>query len=141
MDFVIVKIPQHKECKYYQQAEDPEYVKQYNIPLDMLYYMEKQFWNAIRRKLEVLPSGFLRQCDNIIHDCRVQLELQNRLFTMRRQGMSDISQFFKSSGQAQPTFPHMKRSRETEAPEASTQPAHVQRRKTTIEMFFNPAGK
>lgn len=134
VDFVIMKMPQTKACKFYQQAEDPEYVRRYSIPLDMLYYMEKQFWNALRRKLAVFSSAFLGQCDDIMYHCRQRLALQNRLFDMKHQGMGDISRFFVTQGDAQPMHP-----RRTKRPReglVDTTHSNPRRRTTSITAFL-----
>jgi DNA polymerase delta subunit 1 len=136
VDFVIMKMPCSKVCKYYQKAEDPDYVRQYNIPLDMLYYMEKQFWNALRRKLEVLPNTFLVQCDDIIHECRQRLVLQNRVFAMQHEGLRhrDISSYFVSQGDsAPPMHPRAKRSL---TDSAYTSRKSAKRQAQNIRKFF-----
>jgi DNA polymerase delta subunit 1 len=75
--------PKSRRSKNYERCEDPEYVKQHNLNLDMIYYLT-QINSPIKQLFSLFGDGSEKILEQIMKE-----------YVNKRLGLQDIRNFFK----------------------------------------------
>ena len=126
VQYVVIQ-SRDKEAKVYERTEDPDYVRRQRLPLDWLYYLEKQLLPPLERLLEPFPDEVRQQLTDLGNRTRHAL-------IRKRDGLRDMRTMFapaaapsSSSGGGAPAAPPKRQ---------KCQPPHPPQRQTGLATFF-----